>query len=305
MASLAPQCKLRNMSCIVCGGNASREHIFREMMFGLRKEFGYSECLYCGCLQISTVPDNMSEYYPQGYYSFSTHASALQILHYRAHFMAPRFMRQLRRCSPDRASVIAAQPKPDARILDVGSGSGQLVEILRAVGFDAHGIDPFLDSDLPYVRRSSLEEVEGGWDLIMFHHSLEHMRNHIEVLRIARSKLALGGTCLVRIPIANWAWKHYGGNWVQLDPPRHLVIHTLTSFRMTVEAAGFQITRIIFDSQDLQFRGSELYRRNVALADERARNYFSSREIRHFRDRADKLNEKDLGDQAAFFLTAS
>jgi len=274
-------------------------------MFGTRKEFKYWECLSCGCLWISCVPENLSEYYPKDYYSFSAHASAIQILYYHAQFKAQWLMRWLRRRLPSRASIIAAaRPEPGARILDVGSGSGQLIEILRAVGFEALGIDPYLDSDLPFVKRYSLEEVNGVWDLIMFHHSLEHMQNHVEVLRNARSKLAPAGTCLVRIPIANWAWKHYGRDWVQLDAPRHLVVHTPTSFRLTAEAAGFQITHTIFDSQDFQFRGSELYRNDIALFNERARGYFSRREVRRFREHADILNRQQLGDQAAFFLKA-
>ena len=102
--------------------------------------------------------------------------------------------------------------------------------VLRAMGFNAIGTDIFVKTETPYVRRSSLEDIESGWDLIMFHHSLEHMTDHIEVLRSAKEKLAAGGACLVRIPVANWAWQHYGANWVQLDAPRHLIIHTLRVF---------------------------------------------------------------------------
>jgi SAM-dependent methyltransferase len=291
------------MNCIVCGETSGREHLFREMMFGLREEFAYWECLNCGCLQISSLPENMGLYYPKGYYSFSAHASALQVWYYRAHFLAPGLMKHVRLVSPDIASVIAAHPKSGARILDVGSGAGRLVEILRTFGFDAHGIDPFLESDRPHVRRAFLNDVEGGWDLIMFHHSLEHMQNHLEVLRTARDKLAPAGTCLVRIPLANWAWKHYGKDWVQLDAPRHFVVHTPTSFCMIAEAAGFSPPQTIFDSREFQFVGSELYRRNIPLLDERARRYFSRREIRQFHARAMRLNQDNLGDQAAFFLT--
>jgi hypothetical protein len=300
----ATQEGLKSMECMVCSTKKGREHVFREMMFGTRREFGYWECLTCGCLQIKQVPDDLGDHYPDSYYSFITHYSAWKKWYYRAHFVAPTFMRRLRRCSADISSVIAAKPKKGARILDVGSGAGRLVEILRCLGLDAYGVDPFLTSEGPYVRRTSLQETGGIWDLIMFHHSLEHMQNHVEILRCARSKLAADGTCLVRIPVATWAWEHYGRDWVQLDAPRHLVIHTPKSFRLTAESAGLQIVQTVFDSNEFQFSGSELYRRDLSLLDVRSGGQFSSKCLRGFRTHADTLNREQNGDQAAFFLRA-
>jgi SAM-dependent methyltransferase len=292
------------LECCVCKSNTGNEHPLREMMFGTREEFLYYQCLKCGCLQIASVPENLGAHYPSDYYSFALRASPWKTLYYRAHFAAPRWMWAIRRCSADISSVIAAKPKSRARILDVGCGGGRLVGILRNVGFDAHGIDPFLEADKAFVRRASLDEVEGAWDLVMFHHSLEHMSNHVDVLRCARSKLAAGGMCIVRIPIATWAWEHYGKDWAQLDVPRHLVIHTPKSFQLVAEEAGLQIERTIYDSNEFLFYASELYRRGIPLHDKRAGAAFSAKQIRGFTKEADNLNRQQQGDQAAFFMTA-
>jgi SAM-dependent methyltransferase len=291
------------MECIVCRGNKGKEHTFREMMFGTRKEFDYWECFECGCMQISSVPEQLSDHYAGSYYSFGLRAAPWKHWFYRAHFEAPGLMRLLRRCSADISSVIAVKPKPRARILDVGCGGGRLVHILRTLGFEAHGVDPFLKADQPYLRNISLENADAGWDLIMFHHSLEHMQNHVDVLRCARSKLNVNGTCLVRIPVVSWAWAHYGRDWAQLDVPRHLVIHTRRSFELTAAAAGFQMKQIIFDSDEFQFSASECYQRDIPLHDKRASKQFSQNEIRRFRAHADKLNREQRGDQAIFFCT--
>jgi SAM-dependent methyltransferase len=273
------------------------------MMFGTRKEFIYWECLGCGCLQISVVPNNLGDYYPKNYYSFSIPEPAWKNWYYRAHFEFPALMRLLRRCPPDISSVIAANPKPGARILDVGCGGGQLVRTLRRFGYEAYGTDPFLKAKLPYLRNSLLEDIDDEWDLIMFHHSLEHMQNHAETLRCARSKLAPGGVCLVRIPVATWAWEHYGRDWVQLDAPRHFVIHTPKSFLLTAESAGFQTIRVIFDSNEFQFFASELYQRDIPLQDCNVSEQLSRSKKRGYRAHADRLNRDQLGDQAAFFLS--
>lgn len=296
----APKQGRFRVECVACLGNTGREHNLREMMFGTHKEFVYWECSGCGCLQIATIPEHMGEYYPPGYYSFSMQSPAWKKWYYRAHFAAPRLMKVLRRSSPDIASVIAARPKPGARILDVGCGGGKLVNILRSLGFDAHGIDPFIEAETAYVRRASIEDVQGGWDLIMFHHSLEHMPNHIKVLGCVRSKLGVGGTCLVRIPVATWAWRHYGRDWAQLDAPRHLVIHTPRSFQLTANAAGLELARTIFDSYEFQFWASEGYRRG--LRGRKRMESFSRKELQEFRAQADNLNRQQLGDSAAFFL---
>jgi 2-polyprenyl-3-methyl-5-hydroxy-6-metoxy-1,4-benzoquinol methylase len=296
---------MNEIKCTACHGEAGRERILREMMYGTREEFVYWECIACGCLQIAEVPENLADHYPSNYYSFSMEASAWSKMNYRAHFAAPRSMKLLRRCPADVASVISANPRPGAKILDVGCGGGRLVGVLRSLGFDAHGIDPFGTSDRPYIQRCSLDEIQGKWDLIMFHHSLEHMSNHAEVLQCVRSKLGSDGQCIVRIPIASWAWKHYGKDWVQLDAPRHLVIHTLESFRLTAQSASLRVERIIFDSDEFQFYASELYQRDIPLHDSSVIGMLSRRQIRSFRRRAADLNSQQLGDQAAFILSTN
>ena len=133
---------------------------------------------------------------------------------------------------------------------------------------------PLLFQPSSIVILHEIQKGAAGWDLIMFHHALEHMQNHVDVLRCARGKLNVGGTCLVRIPVVSWAWEQYGRNWAQLDPPRHLVMHTRRSFEVTAAAAGFQMKQIIFDSDEFQFSASECYRRDIPYHDKRASKQF-------------------------------
>jgi hypothetical protein len=154
------------------------------------------------------------------------------------------------------------------------------------------------------VKKAYLSEIGGDWDQIMFHHSLEHIADQTGTLRSARAKLSRQGTCLVRIPLVNWAWQHYGTNWVQLDPPRHLCVHTEQSFRMAAEKTGFKVSRVIYDSWELQFWGSELYKKGIPLqqGQNELAKHFSAGELRDFRRRSDEMNRQGRGDQAIFFL---
>jgi len=292
------------MNCVICKGTSGAEHILREMMFGTRDEFVYWECSGCGCLQIAEIPQNLADYYPPGYYSFSAHATPLQMWMYRACFKAPRLVGLFRRPGVTFQAILDLNPKVGARVLDVGCGGGKMVAILRSLGVDAHGIDPFTKDETQYVRRARLEDTTAkDWDMILFQHSLEHMGNHIDVLRAARERLAATGTCLVRIPVATWAWQHYQENWVQLDPPRHLIIHTPRSFRLASEAAGFRISRTIFDSGAFQFYGSDMYQRNIPLTHEPEElSRLGKSGMRSLGARAAELNRQELGDQASFHL---
>jgi SAM-dependent methyltransferase len=192
------------------------------------------------------------------------------------------------------------------KVLDVGCGNGQVLYLLRELGFKAEGIDPFLREDVAdeygvRVRRLELNEIHGQWDVIMFHHSLEHMPKHHEVLESVRKRLAPDGRCLIRIPVADYAWRIYGVDWVQLDAPRHLVLHTAGSFRRLAEQSGFAVELSYCDSDAFQFWGSELYKRDVPLRKGGA-HLFSADELRRFQGTAAELNKKHAGDQAVFVL---
>lgn len=48
------------------------------------------------------------------------------------------------------------------------------------------------------------------FDVIMMHHSLEHMPDIRGSMRDVRRWLSPTGIAVVRVPLATYAWKHYG-----------------------------------------------------------------------------------------------
>jgi Methyltransferase domain len=304
------------MTCEFCAFSGFISHQVREMMLGLREEFEYLECNSCGCLRIASVPDDLAKYYPSdSYYSYGvkkTLRTRLRRLHLRIALSNQWFGRTSG--TPKRLKTLdwiqMFGLERNMRILDVGSGGALFVRDLRSAGFTgALGLDPFIARDFQdesglAVKKAYLSEMGGGWDRIMFHHSLEHIADQIGTLATMRGKLSERGQCIVRIPLANWASQNYGKYWVQLDPPRHLCVHTEKSFRLAAAKAGLKVTQVVYDSDEFQFWASELYKKNIPLhtgLKERAK-HFSSAQLRDFRRRADELNSQGLGDQAIFFL---
>jgi SAM-dependent methyltransferase len=206
-----------------------------------------------------------------------------------------------------------------SRILDVGCGAGRLLHSLAGIGFQSLlGIDRFLRADRAgaapgnpgcRIERLDISEVRGPFDLVMFHHSFEHLDDPEGTLRHVARLLAPGGWCLIRTPTpSSFAWREYGTDWVQLDAPRHLCLASVAGAARLADRAGFRLLEVRDDSTAFQFWGSEQYRRGIPLESERSyakhpdASPFSRREIRAFEARARELNRRRDGDQVALYL---
>lgn len=327
--------------CRICGLVSDHPTITaREMMFGTRRAFLYFQCKGCECLQISEIPENLDEFYPENYYSLSAsrERKRLGVIH--------RWLRQ-QRCKTalfgsgyklnSLIKPIVTLPKDihqwqgglstadmlsksgiknfQANILDVGCGSrSRWLEHLADLGFrKLTGVDPFAESDKHYdgieIRKTHLTEISGEFDLITFHHSFEHIPLQLETLRAASERLKPGGTCLIRIPIvSSYAWKKYGSNWVELDAPRHLYLHSIESITNLAREANLLLSDIVFDSISLEFYGSEQYIRDIPLNDSKSlwtnpeSDIFSQEQKAEFDALSKKVNADKMGGRAGFYF---
>jgi SAM-dependent methyltransferase len=295
------------------------------MMLGLRQRFAYFECAGCGALQIAAVPPDLGSYYAPPYYSFTPPRPAgrfrrMLMRRLTAHTLGDRslvgsLLSRVHPAPPVVAGAVLAGLGRDARILDVGAGAGQMLVSLHDYGFrNLLGVDAFIDGDISYdsgvrVLRRPIEEVDGRFDLIMFHHSFEHVTDPSATLAAAGTRLTDSGWILIAMPIAAASWREYGTDWVELDAPRHLHVHTQASFRILAGAAGLQVRRIVWDTTSFELWGSEQYRRNIPLSDPRSHGMggsgeiFTDREMRNFEQRAAELNRAGQAGRGSFWLT--
>lgn len=294
-----------------------------EMMSGTREEFEYIECARCGCVQIAEIPVDVGQHYPGHYYSLS-HNVPLRVVRAAKRARArhalgdhsvlgallsrllgtPSFVEWSRRAGVDRSSAI----------LDVGAGGGHLLSRMADAGFEQiRGIDPFIAGtsvppDRIAVEKATIDETDGEFDLVMFHHSFEHIPDQEGTLRRAANLVRPGGCILIRIPVVGgYAWRTYGSHWVQLDAPRHLYLHSEQSLAILASRIGLVVEAVVHDSTAFQFWGSELYQRGTSLNDRRFKRVESLVRLLSPRERvrtrrASTLNAAHDGDQAAFYL---
>jgi len=293
-----------------------------------RMYFDYSECSSCGTLDIIEIPTGLSDFYDNSYYSFQAEpALGVKGIMRRMRNAAEVFetgvigralakyarSHRMRLLQPLVKGEIGDPLNRNSAILDIGCGSGAWLKTLHEIAFaDLTGIDPFMSHSVDKaglrLMAAEIEDVDRSFDLISCSHALEHMENPEQELSKMAGKLAPGGCILLRIPLAqSYAWRKYGGEWVQLDAPRHLHLYTPKGIHLLAARAGLSIRKTVFDSGEMTILGSEA-RIAGNSPHQRNRDFPSYAETmaafgnRRGRKIAREINRLEAADQASFYM---
>ena len=316
------------MKCRICGNEkGNKTFIVNEMMFGTKEKFEYLECAACGCLQLVNIPGDLSKYYPNEYNAFDKQSfiEKNRLLNRLQNKKVKYLLNEnksllgwglniIKRDSFEN-KLVDAGVKTTYKILDIGSGTGGRLIRMRKKGFtDLTGSDLFIKENIVYdeglrILKKDIRDIKEKYDFIMMNHSFEHFLDPLTTLKIIYQLLKPDRFLLIRIPVAaSYAWGKYKTNWVALDAPRHIFIHTQKSMQVLANETGFQMTKVNYDSSEYQFIGSEQYKNNISLHSEKSyfvnprESMFNSKDIKTFRKKAKELNKKQKGDAACFYF---
>jgi 2-polyprenyl-3-methyl-5-hydroxy-6-metoxy-1,4-benzoquinol methylase len=321
------------MKCRLCGCENKFDSLrVKELEMGFRDEFEYCFCKVCGTLQIKSIPEDLSKYYPSGYYSFKSPRKNSNIkrklkkfrdlyglygdkLNILGHLLSVLY--------PLDTQLLSLRPiiktlNTNSQILDVGCGEGAFLSRLANLGFkNLKGVDPFIANDKILnngvnLYKTSLIELNKTsiYNLIMFHHSFEHLtESPYKVLRKCNKLLTENGYLIIRMPTtSSFAWERYRENWVGIQAPRHIMIYSIRGFEILAKKTGFMINSISFDSTFFTLVASEQYKRNIALNDDNSyfvnpeKSIFTKKDIEHYKKITLDLNKKCRGDMICVIL---
>lgn len=146
-------------------------------------------------------------------------------------------------------SVMYLTCKPGGRLLEIGCGSGALLDCMGSLGWRAEGldIDPAAveqarDKKLR-VSCGTLEQqhyVDDTFDAVIMSHVIEHVPDPEGLLAECRRILKPGGVLSLVTPnVASFGSHYFGRSWLHLDPPRHLMLYNCGTLHKLARKAGF------------------------------------------------------------------
>lgn len=151
-------------------------------------------------------------------------------------------------------SVMWLHASRNGELLDIGAGSGWLVEHMNSLGWDAHGLDP----DPVAVRNARVRGLkfhEGSifeqgfpdatFDAVTLCHSIEHVADPLAVVRECLRIIRPGGRLVMATPNTDsLGHRIFGGSWFPLDSPRHLHLfnqRSMASLIAKADACRFRV----------------------------------------------------------------
>lgn len=281
---------IREKKCIVCQGVNSKVLFFsKDRILNTGENFSIRECVNCGLLFIDPQPSaqSLKKYYASDkYFAYSESGKAGFFMTIREYLIRNYYKRDiLTKLLSFFVHNSFGMPSyvKDGKVLDMGCGVGDILLLLRKIGFKVYGLE--IDKKAVTLAREkgldvklgTFEAIEGYknnyFDTIRLYHVIEHLDDPVECLRIARRKLRIGGELIMSTPNARCLSRFiFGRYWSSLDSPRHLFIFSPASLSLLVHKEGFQVASIKYNTSlgllgSLHFVIFEILKRRIRFLD--------------------------------------
>ncbi len=218
-----------------------------------KDEFNIVECKRCGLLYVNPrpTPEEMSLFYPENYSwmeTLDTHSSITKWVRrlekiYRYHLLRDEVLK-----------VAKFTKKSSGRILDIGCGTGDRLEVFREEGFETYGVE--ISNTADYARDQmklnvvkgdifSANYPEGFFDIVTLYNVLEHTHHPVEVCKEIYRILKNNGFLIIQIPNKDsLQCKIFKKRWSAFDVPRDLYYFTTETLRVLLDKVGFKLVKI-------------------------------------------------------------
>lgn len=254
--------------CDLCGDKNYRIlYLTKDRYFPIEGTFQFVRCQNCGLLYLNPQPESeeLQHHYPtEGYYAYRSGKNATSIVNSEKLnlFRSIRtvFIWALSRIFPslrsemEKEMVYLGPIHSGMRVLDVGCGSGDSLSFYQEFGASTYGVE--INAKACEEGRTKghkmfcgeLSEArfeEDFFDIVLFHHSLEHIFSPRLTLLEARRILKRGGKVWISLPNHNSIQAKLFGRWFYaIESPRHLFGFTPTTVVGLLTQTGFQVEHL-------------------------------------------------------------
>jgi 2-polyprenyl-3-methyl-5-hydroxy-6-metoxy-1,4-benzoquinol methylase len=157
-------------------------------------------CKKCGLVWSHPFPIDPFNYYQKHY----------RILYKGTYTPKKKHIFRAARAAVGRFNLLKHLLKPGWRVLEVGSGGGEFLYLLKKLGYDAYGIEPN-EGYAEYAKREyqlniktgflqNTQFEENSFEMITLWHVFEHMDNPADILKKIHSYLVTDGLLVIEVP---------------------------------------------------------------------------------------------------------
>ncbi|MFO7723329.1 MAG: class I SAM-dependent methyltransferase [Bacteroidales bacterium] len=213
-----------------------------------QERFTIMRCHTCRVLftQPQPKPDAIGRYYrSEKYISHSDTSKGV----------VNKVYRYVRSIAVNQKYRLVSRYQPKGSLLDIGCGTGHLLNTFASHGWQTKGIEPGSEARKYAMKTFGLDVEDepalanlpdASFDVVSMWHVLEHVHDVRERMGQVKRVLKDGGLAVVALPNhASWDAKHYGPFWAAWDVPRHLYHFNREALELLARESGFMIHAIL------------------------------------------------------------
>lgn len=239
-------CRVR--SCVLCGSDKIVPlYVTRDCHTGIPGDFEVWECKRCGLYFINPMleQEELDTYYTKDYYAYIDFTKGKKRGAFRKWITS--FLLGI--------SCYKPHLSRDAKILDVGCGTGEWLSNMEMFGYQVKGCEISVSAASLGQSRTGIEIFPGAlvdceyednsFDFIRSNHSFEHINNPRETLTKMYNLLKPGGLICIGVPNTCGLWSRiFKKYWYYLGVPIHVYNYSDTNLKIMMENTGFVIREV-------------------------------------------------------------
>lgn len=245
---------MEHVDCQLCGVDDAQVLFRKREKLGLTgDEFEVVECRKCGLTYVNPRPtgEEIGKFYPETY-SWKETLEADSFFSRRVRKLEKGYRYHL--LQDEVSKVVRFTGRSSGRVLDVGCGTGDRLDVFRNKGFETYGIETSDSAHYAkeYLRLNvskgdlfSARFPDGFFDLVTLYNVLEHTHDPSRVCTEIHRILKDDGFLIIQVPNKDsLQYKLFRSRWAAFDVPRDLYYFGTETLKSLLGRVGFTVTKM-------------------------------------------------------------